>query len=325
MSQLPTISIIVPTYDELPRLLETLGSLADQKYPVAKTEIVVVDDASPNFTIQPVEAAVGDISLKLIHNDTNQGRARSRNRGIERAAGELLVFLDSDMTVSPDFLRAHAFAHAELPGRVAIGNIRFGEGIPENCLTRYINRRGVHRLNPGQDVPFNCFVTGNSSIDRGQLLRVGLFDEDFRRYGGEDLELGYRLHRNGIAFQYVPEALSLHNHLRPFDQNCDLMRTYGTHSLPILVRKHPELVDLLHLGFTRKSNFSPRRLFFYLALTGAVHAPVQAFARLAMDYFVPDLVFEYIWWYHRTRGYLDPAQGTPDAVANRREGTSACA
>ena len=305
----PTISVIIPTYDEPERLLETLGSLANQDHPAARTEIIVVDDASPSFNAEPVQAAAGDTSLKLIRNASNQGRARGRNRGIESAEGELLVFLDSDMTVEPDFLDAHASAHTTLPGRVAIGNIRFGEGIPENCLTRYIDSRGVHRLTPGEEVPFKCFVTGNSSVDRGQLLQVGLFDEEFRQYGGEDLELGYRLHCSGMAFQYVPRAVSLHNHLRPFDKICALMRTYGSHSLPLLVKKHPQLTDLVHLGFTRMNALSAKRLLYSCALAGVVHAPVQAVARVAIDYFVPDVVFDYIWWYHRTRGYLDQLHG----------------
>ena len=325
MPELPNISLIVPTYDEPHRLVETLGSLARQDYPAAKTQIVVVDDASRNFAADPVRRAGGDANLVLIRNETNQGRARSRNRGIQAADGELLIFLDSDMTVGTNFLDAHAHAHATLPDRVAIGNIRFGDAIPENCLTRYIASRGVHRLRPGEEVPFKCFVTGNSSIDRNQLLQVGLFDEDFRRYGGEDLELGYRLHRNGIAFQYVPQALSLHNHLRPFDQNCTLMRTYGTHSLPILVEKHPELVDLLHLGFTRRSSFSPGRLCYSLALASVVYAPLQTLARVGMNFFVPDLVFEYVWWYHRTRGYLDRLQDPAPTKTDSLEQRSACA
>ena len=325
MPELPTISVIIPTYDEPQRLLDTVGCLTSQDYPAARSEMIVVDDASPNFAAEPVQRAARDASLKLIRNDTNQGRARSRNRGIEQAEGELLIFLDSDMSVGSDFLHAHASAHAALPGRVAIGNIRFAEGIPENCLTRYIDSRGVHRLSPGEEVPFKCFVTGNSSVDRGQLLQVGLFDEEFRRYGGEDLELGYRLHCNGIAFQYVPQALSLHNHLRPFDQICDLMRTYGSHSLPLLVEKHPPMIDLLHLGFTRMNPLSPKRLLYFCALAGAVHAPVQALARVGVDYVVPDLVFEYLWWYHRTRGYLDQLRGRSDEMAGRGKQPSACA
>ena len=321
MSDLPAISVIVPTYDEPQRLQQALGSLSRQDYPADKVEIVVVDDASPALAEDAVHAAAAGVSLKLIHNDTNQGRARSRNRGIESAEGELLIFLDSDMTVNPDFFSAHARAHACHRGAVVIGNIRFAEQIPRTSLTRYIDRRGVHRLAPGEPVPFKCFVTGNSSIHRSQLLDVGLFDEDFRQYGGEDLELGYRLHRSGVRFQYAPEALSLHNHLRPLEQTCDLMKIYGMHSLPLLIEKHPELADLLHLGFARLTHRSPRRIFFALLLSQTFYWPIHLYARLAMDYFVPERVFEYVWWYHRTRGYLEFSKHTP---VRRRNDNSAC-
>ena len=294
MAELQSISVIIPTYDEPERLCQTLASLAAQDYPGDRAQVVVVDDGSPAFPEAEVRTAAGP-NLRLLRNPTNQGRARSRNRAIEVAEGELVVFLDSDMTVPPHFLHAHARIHAQQTGREAIGNIRFSTGIDRNALTRYIDSRGVHRLAPGEPVPFKCFVTGNSSLERQRLLEVGLFDEDFRHYGGEDLELGYRLHLAGLEFAFAEEALSLHNHLRTFGHICRLMRTYGQHSLPLLLDKHPELADLLHLGFLGAGRWSPRRWLYRLLLAPAVYTPIQVAARLAVGLYVPDRAFEYIW------------------------------
>ena len=145
--------------------------------------------------------------------------------------GEIILFLDGDMTATPGFLRAHAEFHRAHPGEVGVGDIRFGPQIPSTSFTRYMESRGAQGYHSGEKIPFKCFVTGNSSARRELLFDIGLFDEEFHAYGGEDLELGYRLHRQGATFRFAGSALSLHHHLRPLDQTCELMHAYGRRSL----------------------------------------------------------------------------------------------
>lgn len=300
-----SLSIVIPTYDE-PELLEaTLQSLARQDYPFEAVEIIVVDDASPHLDPDHLHAITGAFPLKLIRHPTNQGRARARNSGIRAARSDIIVFLDSDMTVESDFLQIHASLHRTCSGTVVIGHIRFGPHIPDTRLSRYIHSRGVSQLKPDEPVPFKCFVTGNSSVRRDQLLQVGLFDEDFTAYGGEDLELGYRLHLHGLKFHYAPQALSFHNHLRSLDQACRLMYTYGQKSLPLLLQKHPGLAPLLRLDFLEAPHFSLASLLLRLALFPGIYATVLRFTQWGLEHYVPGIFFDYLWWYNRTRGYLD--------------------
>lgn len=58
--------------------------------------------------------------------------------------------------------------------------------------------------------PWNWFITRNASVDTDALLRVGLFDEDFQGWGGEDIELGYRLCRAGVQFDAALDAVIYH-------------------------------------------------------------------------------------------------------------------
>lgn len=303
----PSLSVVLPTYNEPERLEVALRSLADQDYPTRSAEIIVVDDASPQLDPERVRAAAGRLELQLIRHETNQGRARARNSGIRAASGDVVVFLDSDMTVRPDFLQTHGTMQNTHAGTVIVGQIRFGPEIPNDALARYTASRGVSQLLPGEPVPYKCFVTGNSSVRRELLLRVGLFDEDFREYGGEDLELGYRLHLDGAAFHYAPEALSYHHHLRSLDEVCHLMFRYGATGLPVLLRKHPALAPLLRLDFLGAARLSPRRLLLRLALAPAAHAAVRRLVRLGLRHYVPGICFDYLWWYNRTRGYLTAA------------------
>lgn len=298
------LSVVIPTYNEPERLLAAVQSLAVQDYHAQAVEIIVVDDASPVFDADAIQKAAGPFALRAIRHPTNQGRAKARNSGIRAASGDIVLFLDSDMTVEPGFLRAHAEAHRQA-GTVVIGNIHFGEQIPGNSLTRYLDSRGVHRRGEGEAVPFKCFVTGNSSVRRDQLLRVGLFDEDFTAYGGEDLELGYRLHLDGAAFRFAFHARSRHHHLRSLPQLCQLMYTYGYHSIPVLLNKYPALAPLLRLSFLSEPLYSLRRLILSLALLPLCYHSVQWAVQASLAWYVPDLCFDYLWWYNRTRGYLE--------------------
>ena len=134
---------------------------------------------------------------------------------------------------------------------------------------------------------------------------MGLFDEGFTAYGGEDLDLGYRLHLDGAVFHFANQARSLHHHLRPFPQHCRLMYTYGQHSIPVLLGKYPALAPLLRLDFLSGPLYSFRRLFFQLALLPLFYHPIRWAVEVSLRWYVPALCFDYLWWYLRTRGYLE--------------------
>ena len=301
----PSISVVMPTYDEVERLCAALTSLSQQDYPIDRVEIIVVDDASPTPADgEKLQQALAPFTLKLLNHESNQGRARARNTGLRCATGDIIIFLDSDMTVAPNFFRAHAAGHKREENTVFIGNIVWGCDIPPSALTRYVERRGVHRINGQGGVHFKCFVTGNSSLRRDLLGSVGFFDEDFTVYGGEDLELGYRLHIAGAQFSYLEDAVSHHNHIRPLDQLCRLMYAYGQGSMPVLVDKHPGLAPVLRLDFLQQPTFSPKRILLKMALLPGMHWPFYWAAVLLMHWRVPDLFFDYLLWNNRTRGYV---------------------
>ena len=299
-----TLSVIIPTYDEPERLEAALKSLSQQDYPHEATQVIVVDDASPHLDAERLHAAIAPLQLQLLRNEQNQGRARARNAALRVASGDIVVFLDSDMTVGANFLRAHAQRHQNHAEAVFVGNIRFAPEIPATSLTRYLDKRGVHRVGADKTIPFKCFVTGNSSVRRFSLVRVGFFDEALTAYGGEDLELGYRLHLAGIPLYYAPEALSHHNHLRSLEPLCRLMQTYGSKSIPVLLKKHPELDAVLRLDFIRAAAFSPRRLALQLSLLSPIHYPIRWVTRWLVKTYVPDLFFNYLFWSSRTQGYM---------------------
>ena len=307
----PYITIAVPTYAEPQRLRRLLASLSRQQYPSARAEVIVVDDGSPEAVPSEFSRLARPLHTHLIRHSRNAGRAQARNTALEHANGELILFLDSDMTAAPELLRAHAQAHTSTHDQVVIGDIRFGPDVKPTALTRYIDTRGVHRLAPGQPVSFKCFVTGNSSVPRQLLEAVGRFDPGFREYGGEDLELGYRLHRHGVRFHYSSAAKTLHHHARTLSALCELMYRYGRHSLPRLMALHPELDALVRLDFLRRPS-TPRSRMLRLSLRSPVYRTTRAACQVLDSWWIPSVVLDYLLWASRTRGFIAHSSSAAD-------------
>ena len=91
------VTVIVPTYNEQRDIEACLSSLVSQSYP--DLEIIVVDDGSIDDTILNVKKF--PVLLKA---QTHQGAGAARNLGAKYATGDILVFVDADMTFSPDFI-----------------------------------------------------------------------------------------------------------------------------------------------------------------------------------------------------------------------------
>ncbi|GAA2775318.1 bifunctional glycosyltransferase family 2 protein/CDP-glycerol:glycerophosphate glycerophosphotransferase [Streptomyces rameus] len=104
---MPRFSVIVPAYKVQAYLSECLDSVLSQSYP--DLELIAVDDCSPDACGAIIdEYAARDARVKPVHLAENQGLGRARNAGLAEAAGDYLVFLDSDDTLTPDALRSVA-------------------------------------------------------------------------------------------------------------------------------------------------------------------------------------------------------------------------
>jgi glycosyltransferase involved in cell wall biosynthesis len=239
------ISVVIPTCGRRDLLERTLRSLAAQQG-APPAEFLVVDDGADPGLADHVARTFPELPVHVEHHPENRGRSATRNSGIARATGDVVVFLDGDMEVVPRFLAAHAAAQTG-EDVVVLGNIRTAPEIARSAFVRYIDTRGVQKIAPGEPIPPRYFMTGNSSVAAALLARSGGFDEDFREYGGEDTEMGYRLGAHGARFRYAPGAVSWHLDLNSVPRMAERLRRYGERSLPILVAKVPEARRDLHL------------------------------------------------------------------------------
>ena len=234
------VSVVIPTYNRRPILEKCLLALEHQQLDGAleRYEVVVVDDGSTDGTPDWLRAETARFPHVRLIEQVHGGPAEGRNRGVDHAEGDVIVFIDSDLVVTDGFLACHARA-LKRSWEQEGNRLCFTYGAVVNTANFEEPTRERHKL---RDLSWAYFATGNVAIDRQVLESAGLFDTGFRLYGWEDLELGERLRRLGVRLIKCPEAVGYHWHpALSLDQIPRLIEVEGERARMGLVfyRKHP--------------------------------------------------------------------------------------
>jgi len=213
------LSVIIPTYNRVDHLIRCLDSLNDQILSVDQFEVIVVVDGSPDDTVQQLEQFRARFLLRPFIKE-NAGQCAARNDGASIAVGEHILFLDDDILADPQLLQAHYQIHQTHTNVIAIGDIRLadeenGDWSAKPYAEEWLAYFQSLREKDVQPSWVNCY-SGNVSLPRSALLAVGGFPLDLRT--SFDVELGYRLAREGLEFVFVPEASAIHD-----DYKCSLV------------------------------------------------------------------------------------------------------
>ena len=232
-------TVAICTRDRREALLETLASIgAQQSRPGSgEWELLVVDNGSSDGTAEAVRGlaeATGDTraawsALRIVR-EPRRGLARARNMALAEARGELIVFVDDDLTCAPGWLAAHQAAHRATGGAavVAAGGpiaVRLPPSAPAWWAELLPFEQGgpTARLELGGE-PFTFAADdlrplpfgGNLSLVRAAALAAGGFREDLglgcgaELVTGEETDLLERLIGSGERVVWAPDARALH-------------------------------------------------------------------------------------------------------------------
>lgn len=223
------LSIIIPTYNRLPRLQEVLAGLEQQQAQLKHFEVIVVADGSTDGTASYFQTYSTALDLRFIVQE-NAGAAAARNRGIDAATGELVLFLDDDVVPAPDLVQKHLDAHARLGAdTVVMGPMLTPSDFqmkPWVAWEQTMLQKQYADMAAGKYQPTaRQFFTGNTSLARHHLVQQGGFNTRFRR--AEDVELAYRLARAGLKFAFEGDAVGYHYAERSFGSWLATPYAYG--------------------------------------------------------------------------------------------------
>lgn len=263
----PAVCVVVPTYNRAELLRRTLESLRRQRPGGPPFEVAVADDGSTDDTPEVVREFASQLPVRYHHQEDLGFRAgAARNGGARLATAPVLVFFDTGAVAGPDFVRAHYEAHrapgAPARGRVVIG-YTYGYNLfgsfpgldellaqhpPEEVLARLGDHPELRDMRhekfaevgfalPVLHAPWMLMWSVNFSVSAESFWAVGGFDESFRGWGSEDLELGYRLTRLGARFEVSRQAWAIE---APHGRDGRSIWVSGFRNVRRFLQKHPD-------------------------------------------------------------------------------------
>ena len=175
MTRVPTVSVLVPVYNQERFIGRCLRSLLSQNYPREEFDIVVIDDGSTDRTPYALELFKDEIIL--VRNDQNLGLPASLNRGIRATSAPFVVRVDSDDYVNTDFLSLL---------NLFLSNNSYMDAIACDYLMIDDREEVLVRKNCSEE-PIACGIMFRTE----QLIDVGLYDESFLLHEDRDLRIRF--------------------------------------------------------------------------------------------------------------------------------------
>lgn len=227
------LSVVIPTYKRPQSLLHVLGALTQQAVLYDAYEVIVVSDGADRDTAAHLRTLTTPLQLRFIE-QPHAGVATARNRGVDAAEGELIVFLDDDVIPSSNLLAAHIAMHAQHgPCAAVFGPLHTPTDVMLQPWVAWEQAQLMDkydRLLTGELISNpHLFYTGNASLRREHFIEIGGFDVAINR--AEDLELAYRLATNGLSFYFCPAAVGTHYPIRTYREWLDIPYTYGQNAV----------------------------------------------------------------------------------------------
>lgn len=186
---LPTVSIVIPTFNRKELLHETINSILNQTF--TDFEIIIVDNMSTDGTKEYTDS-IGDNRIRYFRNSNDGIIATNRNYGISKSKGKYIAFCDDDDLWDKDKLK-HQLNTLTSDASCALCytnalSFRGCKIITQMMIKRrYFNKHGYHLLR-GNLIPCSSVV-----VKKEILLNMGGFDQARNIIGAEDYELWLRI------------------------------------------------------------------------------------------------------------------------------------
>jgi GT2 family glycosyltransferase len=254
----PTLraSVVIPTHNRRDSLRRALLALAQQSIAPERFEALVICAGCTDGSVHLCHELASELPYRLrVIEQTNAGLAAARNRGVEEAQAQLIVFLSDDVVADPALLATHVRAHNARPNLVTIGPLLpppdqafsvWDEWENSATLNRYqAIERGKSRATERQ------FSSGNAAVRKRHLIDAGGFNPDFRR--AEDVEFAARLGELELPFDFLPEARAFRYVSRSFAEWLKEPLQYAEDDVLLARVGYPHMLHFIAEEFSTRS------------------------------------------------------------------------
>ena len=222
------VGFFLPSFNNLEELKKAIDSILPQSVP-----FVVGVDGSTDGTLEWLQQN----HYAFLHhpNFSNRGRAATRNLA-KQLDWDWIIFMDSDLEFTGNI---DSFFQNPSNTHLYVGSIRY-ENKDHNPWVDYCSTRGVNKSKAGI-ITFESFTTGICAIPRPLFQHLNGFDEQFRTYGGEDLEFAIRAKNHHAPFFKTNDLRAKSMEIKPLETALEQLHDFGKTGLKMIQKKHPNL------------------------------------------------------------------------------------
>jgi GT2 family glycosyltransferase len=248
-TDLPRISVIIPTYNRLDELAQLLYCLEKQTLPQNQFETIIIDDGSDDGTQSYLKSLAdrGEANFFFCC-QKNMGPGTARNRGMIMARAPVFAFTDTDCRPYPDWLEQILIPFNKTNAGAAGGSehlqtedTMLAQAI-HYCMTSTLTTGGL-RGKKGRKLARYYPRTFNMAVSRKAFEKTGGFRA---LYHGEDVEFSFRIKKEGFNLFYNEEARVNHKRRCTLRQFFQQVFNMGEARIA-LANMHPELLEPLHV------------------------------------------------------------------------------
>jgi len=235
------VSVLICSRERPNALMRCLQSVLQQDYPYI-TQILILDDNSKTCDLaEIVGSTLKDSRIQWFRSNVSLGVAGGRNFLMERAEGDIFIIIDDDAYFA-DRLSVknivNCFTENQQIGILAFKVINH-DSKGEDLLVPFSRRWRREMPHITEELQMVSYYVGTChAIHRGVIEECGFYQDDFI-YGGEELDLSYRVIQAGLCIMYVPSVL-VHHYPSPsvVEKGSGFEHSYSTRNSIVLAYKY---------------------------------------------------------------------------------------
>lgn len=237
------ISIIIPTHERPDRVLRALQSLSEQDIDSGRFEVLVIDDGS-TYDADPIRKHAFPFKFTF-HRKPQAGATIARNYGVDRAVGEVLIFMDDDVTASRYAVSALIATLTSAPKRLSLAHLIDRAPAALTTAEALNETKSLAKLHASADreVNFTVCNTQMLAVRRSDYEALGRLQDPTGGWPNwDDVDFGYRAHQGGYAVVCSGKAVAVHWDAFRGSMNAANQRWQrASHSAARLFERHPGL------------------------------------------------------------------------------------